>query len=91
LPARPNELTLGIRAKRPVWVAVMADGQKSIYRVLQADERATVYAREQIAARIGDAEAFEYTINGVPGKALGAASEVKDIVITPDNYLSYKQ
>jgi cytoskeleton protein RodZ len=88
---RPSELTLVIRAKRPVWVAVMADGHKSIYRVLQADERATVHAREQIAARIGDAEAFEYTINGMPGKPLGAAAEVKDIVITPDNYLSFKQ
>ena len=90
-PPRPGELTMTIRAKRAVWVAAMADGQKAIYRVLQADERATVYAREQIAARIGDAEAFEYTINGVPGKPLGAASEVKDIVITPDNYLTYRQ
>ena len=90
-PARPSELTMTIRAKRAVWVAAMADGQKAIYRVLQADERATLHAREQIAARIGDADAFEYTINGAPGKPLGAPSEVKDIVVTPDNYLSFRQ
>jgi len=89
-PPRPSDLTLVIRAKREVWVAATADGQKAIYKVMQPDERATVYAKQQIAARIGDAEAFEYTINGAPGKPLGAASEVKDIVITPDNYLTFR-
>lgn len=89
-PPRPSDLTLVIRAKREVWVAATADGQKAVYKVMQPDERATVYAKQQIAARIGDAEAFEYTINGAPGKPLGAASEVKDIVITPDNYLTFR-
>ena len=89
-PARPETLTLDIRAKRAVWVAVTADGHKAVYRVLQPDERVKVQARQEIAARIGDAEAFDYSINGVAGKPLGAAAEVKDIVITPDNYLSYK-
>jgi cytoskeleton protein RodZ len=89
--ARPELLTMDIRAKREVWVAVMADGQKAVYRTLQPDERVNVMARQQIAARIGDAEAFEYSINGVPGKPLGAASEVKDVVITPDNYLEFRR
>lgn len=90
-PASPDLLTLDIHAKRAVWVAVMADGQKAVYRTLQPDERVNVMARQQIAARIGDAEAFEYVINGVPGKPLGAVSEVKDIVITPQNYSEYRR
>lgn len=90
-PARPDTLTLDLRATRAVWVAATADGEKVVYRVLQPDERVKVIAHQEIAARIGDADALEYTLNGAPGIKLGTASEVRNIRITPDNYQSFRK
>ncbi len=90
-PERPSTLTMDLRATRAVWVAATADGEKVVYRVLQPDERVQLVAHNEIAARIGDAEALEYTLNGAPGVKLGAAAEVRDIRITPDNYQSFRR
>lgn len=88
---RPSTLTMDLRATRAVWVAATADGEKVVYRVLQADERVQVVAQNEIAARVGDADALEYTLNGAPGIKLGAPAEVRDIRITPDNYQSFRK
>jgi transcriptional regulator with XRE-family HTH domain len=88
---RPSEgLTLDMRAKRDVWVAATADGQRVVYRILKAGEHLTVNARGEINARIGDADAFEYSVNGVMGQPLGAAGEVRDILMTPGNFRTFK-
>lgn len=89
--ARPDTLTMDVRALRAVWVAATADGEKVVYRVLQPEERVKVVAHHEIAARIGDAEAVDFTLNGAPGVKLGAASEVRNIRITPDNYQSFQK
>ena len=96
-PARPEPapqpaqgLTLDMRAKRDVWVAATADGQRVIYRILKAGEHVTVTARGEINARIGDAGAFDYSLNGVEGQPLGSAAEVRDILITPGSFRTFK-
>lgn len=89
--ARPsNGLTLDMRAKRDVWVAATADGQRVVYRTLKAGEHLTVNARGEINARIGDADAFDYSVNGVTGQPLGAVGEVRDILMTPGNFRTFK-
>lgn len=88
---RPSEgLTLDMRAKRDVWVAATADGQRVVYRILKAGEHLTVNARDEINARIGDAEAFDYSVNGVAGPPLGASGEVRDILMTPGSFRNFK-
>jgi hypothetical protein len=88
---RPSEgLTLDMRARRDVWVAATADGQRVVYRTLKAGEHLTVNARGEINARIGDAEAFDYSVNGVTGQPLGAAGEVRDILLTPGSFRTFK-
>ena len=89
--ARPSDgLTLDMRAKRDVWVAATADGQRVVYRTLKAGEHLIVNARGEINARIGDADAFDYSVNGVTGPPLGAAGEVRDILMTPGNFRTFK-
>ncbi len=92
-PARPapvESLTLDMRAKRDVWVAATADGERVVYRILKAGEQTTVTARQEINARVGDAQAFDYAVNGVTGQPLGAAGEVRDILMTPGSFRSVK-
>jgi len=83
------ELTMEMSATRDCWVQAAADGDTVISRILSAGEREVVVAQGAIDLRIGDAAAFEFTINQRPGRVLGAAGEVVDVRITPSNYLSF--
>jgi transcriptional regulator with XRE-family HTH domain len=83
---RRQNLTLEIRASRVMWVAGMADGKRVIYRLVEPGEVVRVEAHQDLWFRVGDAGAFVYSINGSPGKALGASGEVREFRITHDNY-----
>jgi cytoskeletal protein RodZ len=83
---RPQKLTIEIRASRVMWVAGMADGKRVIYRLVEPEEVVRVEAHQDLWFRVGDAGAFVYSINGSPGKALGASGEVREFRITHDNY-----
>jgi transcriptional regulator with XRE-family HTH domain len=89
-PEPPEPMTLDMRAKRDVWVAATGDGTRVMYRILKAGEHATITARQEITARIGDAEALEYSINGVAGDPLGQPGEVRDIFMTPGSFRTLK-
>ncbi|HJR60158.1 MAG TPA: RodZ domain-containing protein [Vicinamibacterales bacterium] len=89
-PAAPPEtLTLEIRPSSQIWVTAMADGKRVIYRLLQPGEHVTVEARNEVSFRVGDAGAFDYSINGTPAKPPGAPGEVREFQITRDNYRSF--
>lgn len=87
----PEKLTIDIRPTAPIWVAAMADGQSAIYRLLKPGEHVVVEARNEFSFRIGNAGAFVYTINGLPGKPLGGPDEVREFDITRDNYLTFRR
>jgi hypothetical protein len=73
-----------------VWVAATADGERVVYRILKAGEQTTVTARQEINARVGDADAFDYSVNGVTGQPLGPAGEVRDILMAPGSFRTFK-
>lgn len=85
----PQQLTIDIQAAAPLWVTGAADGKRVLYRLLAPGERVSVTATDTLAFRVGDASAFTYSINGVKGKPLGNAGEVRDIEITRANYLTF--
>jgi cytoskeleton protein RodZ len=89
-PASPR-LLVEIRPSRPVWVTASADGERVIYRLLQPGDRVTVDAQENLSFRVGDAGAFEYSINGVPAKTPGAPGEVREFRITRENYRTFQR
>lgn len=84
----PAKLTMEIRPAGTIWVAATADGATAIYKLLQAGQRVTIEGRE-FSFRIGNAAAFDYSINGRPGKTLGAPDEVREFVVTTANYRDY--
>jgi cytoskeleton protein RodZ len=77
-PAAPP-LRLSFAVTRECWVAATADGERSIYRIVQPGENLTVDAKREIDARFGDAGAVAWTINGKPGASLGAAGAVRNV------------
>jgi hypothetical protein len=87
-PAAPEMLTMQIRPRGVIWVSATADGATAIYKLLQPGQSVSVEGRE-LSFRIGNAAAFEYSINGAPGKILGAADEVREFKITPANYRTF--
>jgi cytoskeleton protein RodZ len=89
--APPDILKIDIRPTAPIWVAATADGNSVIYRLLKPGEQVTVEARKELSFRIGNAAAFVYAINGVPGKVLGGPDEVKEFDITTSNYQTFRR
>ena len=87
--AAPEKLTLEIHPSGPTWVTGAADGTRVLYRLIAPGEHVTVEARNDLTFRIGNAAAFTYTINGVPGKPLGGPDEVREFRITRENYRSF--
>ena len=70
---------------RPCWVVATVDGQRTIYRVLQGGETATLAGNRTIAIRFGDAGAVKWTINGRDPGTPGGAGAVRDIRINLEN------
>jgi cytoskeletal protein RodZ len=78
-------LTMAIMPRAACWVSVNADGERVFSGLMNGGETRVVTAKEQIVVNVGDAAAFDYTLNGRPGKALGAPGEVVSKRITLSN------
>jgi transcriptional regulator with XRE-family HTH domain len=87
--AAPDKLILEIHPAGPTWVTGAADGKRVIYRLLAPGEHVTVQARDDLTFRVGNAVAFAYAINGMPGKPLGGPDEVREFQITRENYRTF--
>jgi cytoskeleton protein RodZ len=93
-PAEPTDpnvvgLRLEIQPRESCWVSATADGQRVIYRMLNAGERTQVEAKGAVDLRVGDPSAIALTINGVAGRVLGTAGEAVNIHLTPQNYREF--
>lgn len=75
-------ISMQIAPTATCWVSVNADGEQVFSGLMNAGDKRTVAAKEQIALNVGDAGAFFYTLNGRPGKPLGAPGEVVSTRIT---------
>lgn len=87
--SRAVALTLEVHPTAPCWVTLTIDGRRVLGRLMHAGERQVHEAREVAVIEVGDAGAFAYTINGQPGKPLGAAGEVKTARITRETVREY--
>jgi transcriptional regulator with XRE-family HTH domain len=85
----PASLTLNISPKGPCWISLTVDGQPSFSGLMNPGEQRQVTAREEILLNIGDAGVFAYTLNGAPGRPLGAPGEVVSRRITLADYKQF--
>jgi hypothetical protein len=85
-----DSLTLVVFAARVVWVEATADGRRVLYQLVNPGEEHIIDAREELLLRVGDAGAFDYSINGVQGRQLGASGAVRTLRITRENYRTFQ-
>ena len=88
-PAAVGPLTIDIHPDSPCWVSLALDGQRVFSRVMQPGEREVGEAEREIVVNVGDAGAFEYSINQQRGRLLGESGEVVTARIDRDNYRSF--
>jgi cytoskeleton protein RodZ len=87
-PAAAGRLTIVLSASRPSWVSATVDGGKS-EGFLQAGERRTIEARQDVLLTIGDAGAVTMTLNGAATKPLGKAGDVVTRRLEVRNFKEY--
>lgn len=85
LAANTDGLQIELRPQAECWVSAVADGRLVIYRLMQAGERATIDARDDVQLRVGDAGALTYFVNGAAGRPLGAPGEAVTVRMTSDD------
>ena len=77
-------LRLRLQVSSPSWISVYADGQRVVYRLVQAGEHLRVEATRAITLHAGDAGAVDYALNGEEARALGDTGQVRTIRFTGD-------
>lgn len=87
--APADRLTIGMSARRPVWVSATVDGQRTISRLLQTGETETVEIKREMVITAGDAAALGLTLNGAEGRTLGKPAEVVTVRINLANFKDY--
>lgn len=87
--ALPESLEVVIEPVATCWVRLMVDGEFAFARVLRPGEREVRTAVDQVVFDIGDASAFRFSINGVPGRVLGRKGQVVTARISRENVSSY--
>jgi cytoskeletal protein RodZ len=83
-------ISMEIAPTATCWVSVNADGEQVFSGLMNAGDKRTVTAREQIALNVGDAGAFAYSLNGRTGKPLGAPGEVVSTRIRLSNLQDFQ-
>jgi cytoskeleton protein RodZ len=78
----PTGLSMEIAPKGDCWVSATVDGEQVFSGLMHAGDKRQIAAHEEISLNVGDAGAFAYTLNGKPGRALGAPGEVVSKRIT---------
>jgi len=89
LGRQAERLTVEVRPTGPLWLEGTADGRRVVRRLLQPHETLVVEARDEMRLVIGDAGAFDFSINGRPGRPLGGPGQVRTVEVRRDNYRKF--
>ena len=84
-------LRVELAASGPSWVSASADRAAAANRLMQAGERHTIEARDELVLRVGDPATLGLSINGVPARPLGRAGQPVTVQITKENFRSFLQ
>jgi len=96
IDTRPSDATsaalvVQVHANGECWIDASADGEQKAYRLLMPGEELRLEGAKEIRMLVGDAAAVSYSINGKPGRALGASGIVREIVVPAIGYESLIQ
>jgi cytoskeleton protein RodZ len=83
------QLTLEVHPVAECWVSLTVDGRKVFARVMQPGERDKQIVQREALIEVGDAGAFAFSVNGLPGKPLGEKGQIKTLRLTPSTASEY--
>ena len=83
-PRSPN-MRIDLAPQGPCWIEATADGERVIYKLLNAGDRYAIEGYEELVLRIGEPGALAFSINGAKGRALGPAGHPTTVHITRAN------
>jgi cytoskeleton protein RodZ len=83
-------LNVAIAPADAVWVEATADGTRVLYELLRPGLERSIDVRDELLLRVGDAGAFQYSINGMRGRLLGPPGAVRTFRITRENYRTFQ-
>ena len=84
VPRAPN-MRIDLAPKGPCWIEATADGERVIYRLLNAGDRYAIVGYEDLVLKVGDPAVLGFSINGSKGRQLGAAGQPTTVHITREN------
>ncbi len=87
-PSAPP-LKLELHPTGPCWISLTVDGERVFARVMQPGERDSRTVVREAVIEVGDAGAFDFSINGRPGRSLGGTGQVRTAKITPATASAY--
>ncbi len=89
--ATAKTMRLELRPTGDCWIKLTVDGQPVISRLMHAGETEVREVRDAAVIDVGNAGTFAFSINGRPGKALGAEGQVRTARITRETLGQYIQ
>lgn len=89
-PAAIAGLKVVLEARAAAWVTAVVDGERRLYRALEAGERVSLDGLREITIRTGDAGALSWQVNGRAAAPMGRPGEVRTVRVTPDNAAQVK-
>ena len=84
VPRAPN-MRIDLAPQGPCWIEATADGERVIYRLLNAGDRYSIEGYEDLVLKVGDPAALAFSINGAKGRPLGPAGQPTTVRITRGN------
>ena len=82
--ARAVGVAVTLEAQRPAWVTAAVDGERQVYRTLEAGERVSLKGLREVSVRVGDAGALRWQVNGRAATPMGQPGEVRTVRVTPE-------
>jgi cytoskeleton protein RodZ len=83
--ARTSNIRLELRPQGPCWVEATADGTRVIYKLLNAGDRYALEGFDDLVLKVGDPAVLVFSIDGSPGRQLGAAGQPATVHLTREN------
>jgi cytoskeleton protein RodZ len=90
-PADGRTIRIALHPTGDCWIRLTVDGQPVFSRLMHAGETEIREVRDSAVIDVGNAGAFAYSINGRPGKPLGAEGQVRTARITRETLAQYIQ
>jgi cytoskeletal protein RodZ len=84
-PAAPPNMRIDLAPQGPCWIEATADGERVIYKLLNAGDRYSIEGYEDLVLKVGEPGALAFTINGAKGRPVGPAGQPTTVRITREN------